>query len=231
VLKDNCWLLNNKNKILHYFRTWCLKFLSTEFYIVPCARNLVQLRPIMGSESQSAGLSVLDLQFARHFYKLKYLTHKLKLVRSLDKSGRIYSTAQGNILEDLRFNLVFPRTDLINNTQKHYISGSSDWLRAGRSGDQIPVWAKFFTPVQTGPGAHPALCRMGTESFQGVKSGRDVTLTPHPLLVPWSWKSRAIPLLPLWAIQPQCLYMSALYFTYLKDMTLAWHFRHYTRYP
>jgi len=24
-----------------------------------------------------------------------------------------------------------------------------------------------------------------------------VTLTPHPLLVPWSWKSRAIPLLPL----------------------------------
>jgi len=24
-----------------------------------------------------------------------------------------------------------------------------------------------------------------------------VTLTPHPLLVPWSMKSRAIPLLPL----------------------------------
>ena len=29
-----------------------------------------------------------------------------------------------------------------------------------------------------------------------------MTLTPHPLLVPWSWKSRAIPLLPLWAVQP-----------------------------
>jgi len=29
-----------------------------------------------------------------------------------------------------------------------------------------------------------------------------VTLTPHPLLGPWSWKSRAIPLLPLWAVQP-----------------------------
>jgi len=29
-----------------------------------------------------------------------------------------------------------------------------------------------------------------------------VTLTAHPLLVPWSWKSRAIPLLPLWAIRP-----------------------------
>jgi hypothetical protein len=25
---------------------------------------------------------------------------------------------------------------------------------------------------------------------------------PHPLLVPWSWKSRAITLLPLWAVRP-----------------------------
>jgi len=30
---------------------------------------------------------------------------------------------------------------------------------------------------------------MGTGSFPGVKSGRGVTLTHHPLLVPWSWKS------------------------------------------
>jgi len=43
---------------------------------------------------------------------------------------------------------------------------------------------------------------MGTGSFPGVKSGQGMTLTPHPLLVPWSRKSRAIPLLPLWAIQP-----------------------------
>jgi hypothetical protein len=48
----------------------------------------------------------------------------------------------------------------------------------------------------------PASCTMGTGSFPGVKSGRDVTLTPHPLLVPWSRKSRAIPLLLLWAIRP-----------------------------
>jgi len=33
-------------------------------------------------------------------------------------------------------------------------------------------------------------------------SGRGVMLTSHPLLVPWSRKSRAIPLLPLWVIQP-----------------------------
>jgi len=43
---------------------------------------------------------------------------------------------------------------------------------------------------------------VGTGSFLGVKSGWGVTLTPHPLLVPWSWKCRAIPLLPLWAVRP-----------------------------
>ena len=46
--------------------------------------------------------------------------------------------------------------------------------------------ARFSAPVQTGPGAHPASCTMGRGSFPGVKSGRGVTLTPHPLLVPWS---------------------------------------------
>jgi len=38
--------------------------------------------------------------------------------------------------------------------------------------------------------------------FSGIKSGRGETLTPHPLLVPWSRKSRAKPLLPLWAVRP-----------------------------
>jgi hypothetical protein len=85
-----------------------------------------------------------------------------------------------------------------------YSSGSlfSDWQRAGRSGDRTPVGAWFSAPVQASPGVHPASCTMGTESFPGVKSGRGVTLTPHPLLVPWSWKSRAIPLLPLWGARP-----------------------------
>ena len=43
---------------------------------------------------------------------------------------------------------------------------------------------------------------MGAWSFPGVKRDRGVTLTLHPLLVPWSRKSRAIPLLPLWAVRP-----------------------------
>ena len=89
----------------------------------------------------------------------------------------------------------------------------SDWLRTGRSGDRIPVEARFSAPVKTGPGAHPVSCTMGTGSFPGVKSGRGVTLTPYPLLVPRSRKSRAIPLLPLRLVrpvEPQCLYKSAL---------------------
>jgi hypothetical protein len=61
--------------------------------------------------------------------------------------------------------------------------------------------ARFSAPVQTGHGAHPASCTMGTGSFPGVKSGRGVTLTSHPFLVPWSRKGRAIPLL-LWAVRP-----------------------------
>jgi len=64
------------------------------------------------------------------------------------------------------------------------------------------VGTRFSAPVQTGPGTHPATCTMGTGSFPGVNSGRGVTLTPHSLLVPWSRKSRAIPLLPLWAVRP-----------------------------
>ena len=69
-----------------------------------------------------------------------------------------------------------------------------------------PVAARFSAPVQTEPGAHPASCIMGTGSFPGVKSGRGVTLTPHPLLVPWPWKGRAIPLLPL---RPYGLYRAS----------------------
>jgi len=51
------------------------------------------------------------------------------------------------------------------------------------------VEARFSPPVQTGPEAHLPFCTMGTGSFLGVKCGRVVTLTPHPLLVPRSLPS------------------------------------------
>jgi hypothetical protein len=57
----------------------------------------------------------------------------------------------------------------------------SDRLRAGRSGDRIPVGARFFVHVQTGPGAHPDFCTMGTGSFLGVKRpGRGADHPPSP---------------------------------------------------
>ena len=76
--------------------------------------------------------------------------------------------------------------------------GIATELRAGRSGIESR-WGRDFPPVQTGPGAHPASYKMGTGSFPGVKCGRSVLLTTQPLLVPRSWKSRAIPLPTLWA--------------------------------
>jgi hypothetical protein len=45
-------------------------------------------------------------------------------------------------------------------------------LQAGQSGDQIPVGVRFSAPVQTSPGAHPAIYTMGIKSFPGVKQPR-----------------------------------------------------------
>ena len=52
-------------------------------------------------------------------------------------------------------------------------------LRSEWSGDRIPV-GRDFPPIQTGPGPHPASCKMSTGSFPGVKYGRGVLLTTHP---------------------------------------------------
>jgi len=76
--------------------------------------------------------------------------------------------------------------------------GTVTELRAERSGIESR-WRRDFSPVQTDPGARPASCKMGTGSFSGVKCGRGVLLTTHPLLVSRSCKSRAIPLPALWA--------------------------------
>jgi hypothetical protein len=51
-----------------------------------------------------------------------------------------------------------------------------------------------FSASPDRPWGPPSLLYNGNGSFPGVKYGRGVLLTTNPLLVPWSWKSRAIPL-------------------------------------
>ena len=62
---------------------------------------------------------------------------------------------------------------------------------------------EIFRPSRPALGPTTSLLYNGHRVFPGGKSGRGVLLIPHPLLVAWSRKSRAIPLLPLWAALPE----------------------------
>jgi len=74
--------------------------------------------------------------------------------------------------------------------------GIATELRAGRSGIESR-WGRDFPPVQTGPGAHPASCRMGTGSLPGVEAAGAWGWPPPHLECRSPRKSRAIPLLTL----------------------------------
>jgi hypothetical protein len=56
-----------------------------------------------------------------------------------------------------------------------YRSRYGELLRAWRSGDQIPVEARFSTPVQ----AHPTSCSIGTWSFSWGYICRGVAFTTN----------------------------------------------------
>ena len=72
--------------------------------------------------------------------------------------------------------------------------GIATELRAGRFGIESR-WGRNFSAL--GPTQPPVQWVPGLS--RGVKCGRGLLLTTHPLLVPRSWKSRAIPLPTLWA--------------------------------
>ena len=60
-----------------------------------------------------------------------------------------------------------------------YLRRYSDSLRAGRSGDRIPVGGRYSPPIQTIPGAHTDSYTIGTGSFPEVKRpGRGIEHPP-----------------------------------------------------
>jgi hypothetical protein len=79
--------------------------------------------------------------------------------------------------------------------------------------------AGFSAPVQTGPGAHPTSCTMGTGSFPGLK--RPEHGADHPphlalrLRKEWSYT-----LLPLWAFVACCRMNCTLPLPYSKKCSL-----------
>ena len=74
------------------------------------------------------------------------------------------------------------------------VVGIAITLRAGQSGDRIPVGVKFSATLQTGPGAHPASYTIGIVSFAGVKRpGRGLN---HPPLSSAEVKERVELYLP-----------------------------------
>ena len=82
------------------------------------------------------------------------------------------------------------------------IATATGWTVRGSN----PGRGEIFRTCPDRPWDPPSLLYNGYRVFPGVKSGRGERLTPHHLLVPWSRKGRAIPLLPLWAVRPvQCL--------------------------
>jgi len=87
---------------------------------------------------------------------------------------------------------------------------ATGWTVRGSNPGGGEIFPHLSRPV-LGP---PSLLYSGYRFFPGVKCGRGVNLTPHLLLVPWSRKSRAIPLLPPMGrtacTEPQCLYSTAI---------------------
>jgi len=61
---------------------------------------------------------------------------------------------------------------------------------------------------------------MGSGFFLEVKYGWGVLVTTHPLLVPWSWKGRAIPLPTLWATTGPVT--GTLYLLFVRPEIVSW---------
>ena len=79
-----------------------------------------------------------------------------------------------------------------------YLSQYSDWTMGWKVRDRIPVRTRFSAGPDR-PWGLPSLLYDGYRVFPGGKVRPRRAADHSPLLLPWSWKSRAIPLPTLWA--------------------------------
>ena len=118
-----------------------------------------------------------------------------------------FYTARVNV-RNLR---ILPTLFFFNNFHNTYYfgPGSSVGIATGYVFDGPGIksrWGGEIFPHLSRPALEPTQppvqWLLGLSPGWGVKSERGVKLTPHPLLVSWPRKSRAIPLVPLWAVRP-----------------------------
>jgi len=68
------------------------------------------------------------------------------------------------------------------------LSRYSDWLRAGRFGDRIPVGGGIFRTCPDWPWGPPSLLYNGYRVFPGGKERQVRDADPYPLLAPLAMK-------------------------------------------
>ena len=156
----------------------------------------------MGPQNRKQGNLALDCEFSerKRHENTTYQTQSLKLQNTSSKhNSDTFLTQPWDIKFENRITKTYTSINLHQFHADICGPGSSVGIATGYGLDGPGIesrWgARFFAPVQTGPGAHTASCTMSTGSFSGVKS-------PSPHLVPWSRKGRTILLLPLWAVRP-----------------------------
>ena len=95
---------------------------------------------------------------------------------SSEMSAPLYQAIRRHIKQDLYYNSI-----IILVAGRDGPVGTATPLRAGRSGDRIPVGGEIFRTRSDRPCGLPSLLYNGYRVFAGVK-GRGVVLTTHPRL-------------------------------------------------
>ena len=126
---------------------------------------------------------------------LWYVTLCLLFISSVP----VYQSILPNIRDDLKniFVIMLKFSDKVG-------PGSSVGIETGYGLDGPGIesrWVRDFPHLSRMSLGPPSLLYNGYRVFPGGKKrpGRDAD--PSPLIVPWSWKGRAILLLPLWAVR------------------------------